>query len=84
MQHVDDAENVEQLAACRSRAGLLAVSSNVKVPSRKVSDGDCLTLGEGKGGNKGWILPHILGLMPNVSETPGWRAGWTRLCWFMV
>ena len=49
VQHVDDAENVEQLAACRSRAGLLAVSSNVKVPSRKVSDGDCLTLGEGRG-----------------------------------
>lgn len=53
VQHVDDAENVEQLAACRSRAGLLAVSSNVKVPSRKVSDGDCLTLGEGRGWQQG-------------------------------
>ena len=53
VQHVDDAENVEQLAACSSRAGLLAVSSNVKVPPRKVSDGACLTLRR-KG--RGWQL----------------------------
>ena len=45
VHNVDDTENQLQLAGSRDcRAALAAVSSNVKVPPRKVSDGACLTL----------------------------------------
>ena len=56
VHNVDDTENQLQLAGsrdCSSSAALPAVSSNVKVPPRKVSDGACLTL---RGRGRGWQL----------------------------
>lgn len=55
VRNVDDTENQLQLAGSRdcSSAALPAVSSNVKVPPRKVSDGACLTL---RGRGRGWQL----------------------------
>ena len=73
VHNVDDTENQLQLAGSRdcssSSAALPAVSSNVKVPPRKVSDGACLTLrGRGRGWQQhreGWVVlcGHLLGLL---------------------
>ena len=72
VHNVDDTENQLQLAGsrdCSSSAALPAVSSNVKVPPRKVSDGACLTLqGRGRGWQQhreGWVVlcGHLLGLL---------------------
>ena len=71
MHNVDHTENQLQLAGSRdcSSAALPAVSSNVKVPPRKVSDGACLTLrGRGRGWQQhreGWVVlcGHLLGLL---------------------
>ena len=62
MHNVDDTENQLQLAGSRDCS---AVSLNVKVLPRKVSDGACLTLQGRRGGNKrGMVVVlcwHLLG-----------------------
>ena len=63
VHNVDDTENQLQLARsrdCSSSAALAAVSSNVKVPPRKVSDGACLTL---RGRGRGWQLEGMGGAL---------------------